>query len=66
MPHYKHSAMVVVVGVGGVVSELPACEGRLDLLFAKLCLIVVKYTTVSALSGVVLTAQSVMIAPPSS
>ena len=66
MPHYKHFAMIVIVSVGGVVGELSACEGQLALLFATLCLVVAKLTTVSALSGVVLTTLSDMVAPPSS
>ena len=42
--------MVVVVGVGGVVGELPAYEGRVTLLFATLCLVVAKLATISALA----------------
>ena len=66
MPHHKHSATIVVVGVGGVLGELSACEGRLTLLFATLSLVIPKLATISALCGVVLTAQYGMAAPPSS
>ena len=66
VPHHKHSATIVVVGVGGVVCELSACGGRLTLLFPTLCLIVAEFTTISALGGIVLLDGSDMIAPPSS
>ena len=56
MPHYKHSATIAVVGVGGMVGDLSTCEGRLTLLFETLCLVVAKLAIVSTLGGVVLTA----------
>ena len=49
VPHHKHSATIVVVGVGGVLGELLACEGRLTLLFVTLCLVVAKLTTMLTL-----------------
>ena len=63
VPHHKHLAMIVVVGVGGVIYELSACEGQLSLLLATLYLVVVKHATISALGGVVLSARSGMTAP---
>ena len=66
MPHHKHSAMIVIVRVGGVVCEFSVCGGGLTLLFPTLYLIVVELTIVSTLSGIVLTAGSGLIAPPSS
>ena len=66
MPHYKHFATIIIVGIGGVVGELSTCDDRLTLLFATLCLIVAKLATISALGRVVLTARSGMAAPPSS
>ena len=50
MPHHKHSAMVVVVGVRGVVGDLSAYEGRVTLLFSTLCLVVAKLATIYALT----------------
>ena len=66
MPHYKHVGTIVVVGVGGIVGELSTCEDSLTLLFAALCLVMAKFSIVSALGGVALTARSGMVAPPSS
>ena len=66
MPHHKHSATIIVVGVGGVVGELSASEGRLTHLFATLYLVVAKLAIVSTLGGVFLSARTGMIAPPSS
>ena len=57
--------MIVVVGVGGVVGELSACEGRLTLLLVTLSIVVAKLAILSALGGVVLTARSGMAASPS-
>ena len=65
VPHHKHSATIVVVGVGGVVCELSACGGRLTLLLPTLCLIVAEFATISILNIVVMLARFVMIAPSS-
>ena len=68
MSHYKHFATIVVVrvGVGGVIGDVSAREGRLTLIFTTLCLIVAKLDIISALGGVVMMAWFDMVAPLSS
>ena len=63
MLHHEHIAMIIIVGVRGIVGELLSCESRLTLLLLALYLIVVEFATISALNGIVLSAWFGMMAP---
>ena len=64
MSHQEHSAMVFVVGVGGIICELSACGSRFTLLLSTLCFVVADCSAIFAFSGV-LTVQTGMEAPSS-
>ena len=49
MPHYEHTATIIVVRIWGVVGELSAYEGRLTFLLPTLCPVVVEIATISGM-----------------
>ena len=64
MSHHKHSSMVVIVGVGGIIGELSACVSRHTLPLSALSFMVADFTAISAFSWVVLSAWTIVKPPP--
>ena len=57
MSHHEHFA-TIIVGIRGVICELPVCECRLTFLFSTLRFVVAEFSTISALDRVVLSVGS--------
>ena len=57
MSHHEHFA-TIIVGIRGVICELPVCECRLTFLFSTLRFVVAEFSTISALDGIVLSTWS--------
>ena len=65
MSHYEHSAMVVIIGIRGIVRELSVGRNRFSFLLSALFFVVVEFSTIPAFDRVVLVAWFGRIAPPS-